>query len=282
MAAADPFTEPSAPPDPAGAPAAGAAQQPAAVPEPGRESGPDFLDRIHPERAVVGFTRLDGTVTFYNFVHAVMQQAAAARVMDFGAGRGAWHDVDPPWKRRLQDLRSGGAEVWACDVDPVVRTHPASHHQVVLSAGQRLPFEDGFFDVIVSDMTFEHIEEPGPVAAELLRVLRPGGVICARTPNRLGYAKLLAGLVPNGLHARVLRRVQPDRQERDVFPTYFRLNSVAQVRRWFVGCDVAWFHNSAEPSYYFGNAVLYRLLLVLHRLLPDALATSTCFIVRKP
>jgi SAM-dependent methyltransferase len=243
---------------------------------------PADLNTIHPERALTGFTRLDGTVRFYSFVKAIMRQLDARRVMDFGAGRGAWQELDAPWLRELHDLRQYGATVIACDVDTAVLQHSASHEQVVLDPDGPLPFEDGSFDMIVSDRTFEHLEDPAPVARELLRVLRPGGFICARTPNRYGYVTMLAQLVPNRRHVALLSRAQPDRQARDVFPTYFRLNSVRDMRRHFPGCEVTWFRDSAEPSYYFGNPWLYRMGLLVHRLLPDALATSLCVMIRKP
>lgn len=241
----------------------------------------EFLDRIHPERGVIGFTKTDGTITFYSFIKAIMREHGARRVLDFGAGRGALLQTGPMWKRELADLRQYGATVWAADIDPVVATHPASDEQVVLEIDQPLPFEDGFFDIIVSDFTFEHIEKPGDVAGELLRVLRPGGYICARTPNKYGYAKVATGLVPNRLHKSALRRIQPDRQAQDVFPTFFRMNSVRDIRRAFAGCEVVAYRDSAEPAYFFGSAALYRVMRLVHKLLPDALATSIVFIIRK-
>ena len=241
-----------------------------------------FLDRIHPERRLTGFTKLDGTVRFYSFVKAIMRDLDCRRVMDFGAGRGAFASLDRGWRRDLQDLRQFGAEVWACDVDPVVESHPCSDHQVVIEPGAPLPFDDGHFDMIVSDVTFEHLDDAGAAARELLRVLRPGGVICARTPNKYGYASLLTRMVPNWLHVRFLRRIQPGREAKDIFPTRFRLNSVRAVRRHFAGADVHWYRDSAEPAYYFGNGILYRLGLFAHKLLPDVLATSLClFIVKR-
>ena len=151
-----------------------------------------------------------------------MCELQAQRVMDFGAGRGApLLRETRRWRKDLLDLRQHGAEVYACDIDPAVKSHQWSDHQVVLDA-RSIPFEDEFFDMIVSDVTFEHIREPERVAAELVRVLRPGGFICARTPNRYGYPKFFASLVPNKLHARVLSYVQPrGRQEADIFPTAF-------------------------------------------------------------
>lgn len=246
----------------------------------------DFTLRIHPEKNIDNSSKLDGTVRFYNLVRAAMLRTRARQVLDFGAGRGAfWHLSQEPdgslLHRHLQDLRFEGAEVTAADVDPVVLGHPASHRQVVITPGEPLPFADEAFDVIVSDVTFEHIDDPGPVAGELLRVLKPGGYICARTPNKFGYVKIITAMIPNRSHVRLLRRIQPTRKAEDVFPTRYKLNSVADVRKHFPGCDIYHYQDSAEPSYYFGNSIIYWLFLIVHRLLPDVFGTSLCLFIRK-
>ncbi len=251
-----------------------------------RPSQGDFTYEIHPEKNIDNSSKLDGTVRFYSLVRAAMLRTDARQVLDFGAGRGAfWRLSGQPGgsllRRHLQDLRFGGAEVTAADVDPVVATHPCSHRQVVIQVGSALPFADGAFDVIVSDVTFEHVDDPQFVASELLRVLRPGGYICARTPNKFGYVKVVTSMIPNAQHARFLRRIQPDRLAEDVFPTRYKMNSLADIRQLFSGCEVFHYYDSAEPSYYFGNKILYRIFLAIHRILPDVLATSMCVFIRK-
>jgi SAM-dependent methyltransferase len=246
----------------------------------------DFTRRIHPEKGLDSSSKLDGTVRFYSFVRAAMLRTEARQVLDFGAGRGAFWSLNDGehgslLHRHLQDLRFGGAEVTAADIDPVVLTHPCSNRQVVLRPGEPLQFADESFDVIVSDVTFEHVEEPALVARELLRVLRPGGYICARTPNKWGYVKFITSLIPNRAHVALLKFIQPDRRAEDVFPTKYRLNSVSEIRRHFAGCEVFHYFDSAEPSYYFGNEIVYRLMLAVHRVMPDFMATSLCVFIRK-
>lgn len=201
------------------------------------------------------------------------------RILDYGAGEGtAFRD---PERAVLYDLRPLG-EVWACDVDPIVSQHPGAHHHVLIEENQSLPFEDGQFDLIVSDVVFEHIRQPDRVTPELMRVLRPGGVICARTPNSFGYPALATRMIPNRLHSAALRVIQPERRSEDVFPTVFRLNRPSAIRKAFPGCAVSWYGDSGEPAYYFGNRLLYGILAGLHRILPETLATSFCFFIEKP
>lgn len=52
----------------------------------------------------------------------------------------------------------------------------------VLAVSQRLPFADGVFDAVLSLHVLEHVSNPFACAAELLRVLKPGGTLFAVTP----------------------------------------------------------------------------------------------------
>lgn len=240
-----------------------------------------ILERFHSEYSVSGFTKLDGTVRFFGFVRSLCH--SGMRVLDFGAGRGAWVHEDPsPYRRHLRDLRTRGARVVAADVDEAVKENACSDEQVLLTEGGPLPFRDDEFDLVVSDFVFEHIDDPATVSAELRRVTKSGGWICARTANRYGYVTWASRLVPNRQHRAALRRIQPSRKEIDVFPVVYRLNSVRQVRSHFPNCDVHYYRDSGEPAYHFNRTALYRMFLILHNLLPDVLNTGIAFFIRVP
>lgn len=241
-----------------------------------------FLEKIHPELSIDDFCYLSGTINFYSFVRAIMLRQKPDRVMDFGAGRGAFAYEKSILAANLRDFRYNGAKVVACDVDEAVLSHPCSDEQVVITPGQPLPFADNTFGLIVSDMTFEHIADPEFVSKELLRVLKPGGYICARTPNKYGYVAFASSMIPNKLHAHLLRKIQPNRESRDVFPTVYKMNTKRELNRLFKGCKVSIFAISGEPSYYFGSRILYNLLLFVHKLLPQSLALTLCVFIRKP
>lgn len=243
----------------------------------------DFTFRTHTEKRIDGFTALDGTIQFFGFVQAVLAKTGAARVLDFGAGRGAaLHDDNSNYRRSVRNLQVEGVYVIACDVDDVVMSHPGSDEQIVVKLNVPLPFADNTFDVVVSDMTFEHIANAKFVASELKRILRPGGYICARTPNRYGYVRLVTGLIPNNLHSKILKYIQPKRKIMDVFPTYYRMNSPSSIKRLFSGCNVYHYYHNAEPAYYFDNQFLYYLFLILHKILPDLASTTLCVFIEKP
>lgn len=211
------------------------------------------LERLYPEVAAGGFSRVDGTVAFYGRVNALLSPTMT--VMDFGAGRGAAAVEDPVlYRRNLQTLKGRVREVIGVDIDPAVLGNPAVDRSIVASASGPLPLDDEAVDLIVADFSFEHVERPERVSAELDRVLKPGGWICARTPSRSGYISVVARLVPNRWHATALRTLQPHRRAMDVFPTHYRLNTWKDLKRHFptqrfLHCGYG--HNG--PPAYFGS-----------------------------
>lgn len=53
----------------------------------------------------------------------------------------------------------------------------------VIGDAARLPFDDDSFDVVSCIEVLEHLFEPQRAATEILRVLKPGGVLIATVPN---------------------------------------------------------------------------------------------------
>lgn len=58
--------------------------------------------------------------------------------------------------------------------------------RILTGAGEHLPFPDGHFDLVLSHEVLEHVEDDRAAAAEIARVLRPGGRLALFVPNR-GY-----------------------------------------------------------------------------------------------
>src|ERR1700684_795913 len=182
----------------------------------------DIVSIFYPENGAGGFTRCDGTIQFYQRVHALLRPDDV--VLDFGAGRGAAHYQDSSLYRKcLRNLRGEARSVIGVDVDPIASANPYIHEAVVIDAGSPLLFANHTFDLIVSDSTFEHVSDAARIAYELDRVLKVGGWICARTPHRNGYVALRNRLVPAGIAGRLVSAAQSERKAEDIFPAYYRM-----------------------------------------------------------
>ncbi len=226
----------------------------------------------YPEVAAGGYSRVDGTIQFFGRIQALLQPGMV--VLEFGAGRGHELLEDPvAYRRGLRELRGRAARVIGVDVDPVVMTNPFLDEAHVIAVDAALPLADSSVDMIVSDHVFEHVGNPDHVAAELTRVLRPGGWICARTPSLTSYVGVAVNLLPNRLHARLLRILQPGRKAVDVFPTRYRLNSCWALKRHFpparfVHASYAW---DAEPVYVGAFSPAWHIMRLVHALTPRPL-----------
>lgn len=239
------------------------------------------IQRSYPEARFGGFTRDDGGIEFYSRIGALIQPHF--RVLDYGAGRGAQIAEDgSPFRRSLKTLKGRVAHVEGCDVDPAVLENPYVDAAKVFDPAKPLPYPDASFDLIFSSWVLEHVEDPATVSAELMRVLKPGGYLCAVTPNKLGYIALASRLAGNARHVKLLERIQPDRKAQDVFPAFYRLNTKGAIERHFgPHGEVVVYAMSSEPSYYFGNAAIFRAFRLIHKLTPAALHTALFIFVRK-
>lgn len=59
--------------------------------------------------------------------------------------------------------------------------HKIFRHTDVVGDAHQLPFRDGAFDRVFALNVFEHLREPKRAAAEILRVLKPGGAVSIHT-----------------------------------------------------------------------------------------------------
>jgi SAM-dependent methyltransferase len=234
-----------------------------------------------PELVAGGFTRNDGAIEFFSRVHSLFPEGAV--VLDFGAGRGEWGTEDiVEYRRRLFDFRSPGRRVIGVDVDPVVMTNPLLDEAYVL-VKNNIPLPDNSVDIIVAEWVFEHIDNPVEVVSELVRVLRVGGWICARTPNRYGYIALGARFVPNQLHVRALRKLQPERKSIDVFATRYRMNTKGELDRLFPRSRFT--HGTygplIDPPYFGRSRLSIGLVRGISRFIPESFSPVLCVFIRK-
>jgi SAM-dependent methyltransferase len=214
---------------------------------------------FYPELAFGGIPRYDGVIEFYSRLNSMITSKAV--VVDFGCGRGL-HTEDPVALRRdLRRLRGKAAKVIGLDVDIAARSNPTIDEFRSLTLGQSWPIDDESIDFVLCDCVLEHLADPGYLFREAGRVLVRGGVLCIVTTNLLSYVGLAARLIPNKLHSAVLSRTQLSREEKDVFPTLYRCNTVFAVRREMErhGFSAAVFGHDGGPGYLRFSKIAYAI-----------------------
>jgi len=94
-------------------------------------------------------------------------------ILDAGCGTGG----------TLSHLRGLG-ELWGCDVAPeaLEECRTRGFENICRSPIETLDFPDERFDVVVSCDVIEHIEADAQAMGEMVRVLRPGGILVLTVP----------------------------------------------------------------------------------------------------
>jgi ubiquinone/menaquinone biosynthesis C-methylase UbiE len=150
-------------------------------------------------------------------------RGAGTQWLDVGCGRRLipqWMGGHTEWEARLV-ARAG--MLAGVDPDfPALRDNQSCRFKANADA-TALPFADGSFDLVTSNMVFEHIERPLPALIEIRRVLRRGGQLLVLTPNWLDIVTIAAHVIPNRIHPAIVSRIET-RGAADVYPTHFRFN----------------------------------------------------------
>jgi len=138
-------------------------------------------------------------------------------VLDIGAGAGIVSEMN--FKQNVKFI-------CGIDLDPRVQENPMLHEGKIADAS-RIPYEDEKFDLIFADNVMEHLEDPEGVFAEAKRVLKPGGLLLFKTPNRWHYMPIIARATPLSFH-KFVNQLR-GRAGVDTFKTFYRANSKHQV-----------------------------------------------------
>jgi ubiquinone/menaquinone biosynthesis C-methylase UbiE len=147
--------------------------------------------------------------------------------LDLGCG----HQVLPAWRlEQEKKLIEKAGMVVGIDADlPSVEKHRSVHVKLVGNISA-LPFRESSFDLVTANMVVEHLDNPVLQFQEVSRVLKSGGIFVFHTPNAWGYSTMLARLLPESLKLALIRVLQ-GRPSEDVFKTFYRANTEADINR---------------------------------------------------
>jgi SAM-dependent methyltransferase len=100
------------------------------------------------------------------------------------------NNYDPQTLEMIEEVTMRGGKILDCGAglrpdayEAVVNFEIVDYPSTdVLGVGQALPFRDAVFDVVFSFAVLEHVSDPFECAAEITRVLKPGGKVYAKVP----------------------------------------------------------------------------------------------------
>lgn len=236
------------------------------------------MKEYNPHSNKVGcFSDNDGTIDFYSRINCLINNDF--EVLDFGAGRGEWVENNNSFMKKIRNLKGKVKKVYACDVDEAVNKNNTVD-EVLQMKGDKVLCPDESFDIIFADFVLEHIKDPLVFSQEINRLLKPGGWFCARSPHKYNLISIFNKIIPKQIHISILKYVQPSRKEVDVFPAYYRLNSLKELKKYFRKYKDKSFIFRSDPSYFFGNKHIYHFQKFLNNFLFEPLV-GTLFVYKQ-
>jgi SAM-dependent methyltransferase len=178
----------------------------------------DVLDRLRSDPLYVRYKAR---------IVELLEPIPGKRYLDIGVGTGG---------DAIELVRRHGVEVVGVDSSAamVAEARWRGLAQAMVGDARALPFDAALFDGAWSDRTFQHLAEPGEALAEMVRVVRPGGLVVVADPD---YGTQVVNIPDQELADRVLRfRAGVGN---------WRLSH--QMRRLFVEAGLANVHTEAAP-----------------------------------
>jgi 2-polyprenyl-3-methyl-5-hydroxy-6-metoxy-1,4-benzoquinol methylase len=171
------------------------------------------------------------------------QEIYGSLLQRYVSERVRWLDAGCGWRilgEDLENIENSLAETAGMVVGTDLEFGALAKHRNitrrVCATLDALPFPDQAFDLVTCNMVVEHLADPKTSLGEMVRLVSPNGRLVIHTPNLLNYLVFANHIVGKMLPRKlVLRLVQASdkRGESDIFPTYYRANSVTKLRQLF-------------------------------------------------
>lgn len=103
------------------------------------------------------------------------------RILDLGCGAGLMVQAG---RARGYDFYGAGYQLYDAHEPAAPELIEKGVLRQITDNPYRLPYEDGFFDVVISDQVFEHVMDYPGTIREIHRVLKPGGAFMHVFPSK--------------------------------------------------------------------------------------------------
>lgn len=192
---------------------------------------------------------------YHDLIAAVVSQDTA--LIDVGCGRMSLAETAIHTVRR-----SVGVDLSLNDLQ-----QNTTVHQRVLADAGNLPFASASFDVLVSQWTVEHLQDPQSVFNEMSRIVRPGSQLILFTTNAHHYIPLVSRLIPDGVQ-RFLIQGLLQRPGHESHPTFYRANTPRAINTLarIAGLQVQACMYVGNPFYLAFSPLLFRLALIYEKI----------------
>lgn len=100
-----------------------------------------------------------------------------ARVLDAGGGNGTY-------AAQIQQRFGAQAHLYEIEAERTQEALTNGIDTAVVAAAEATPYPTDFFDTIISNEVIEHVADDRISAAEIVRILKPGGRLVLFCPNR--------------------------------------------------------------------------------------------------
>jgi len=170
---------------------------------------------------------------YYDELMKILGCVSHKRVLDVGFGYG----------EMLARLSAANAETYGVEIAQEAVDHArnnAPHATVSVASAENMPFEDGFFDIVLCSGVVEHLGKLYAGIGEMHRILKGSGFLLAVVPNKNWLGKLYkwAGLNYVSRTLRGLDSNQPIERELGLLGWIHVLNASGFVVDFWRPCNV--------------------------------------------
>lgn len=116
----------------------------------------------------------------FGLVSRLLPRRKVGRLLEIGYGSGVFM---PELARRCEDLHGIDIHPRASEVEARLRDHGVAA-RLVSGSAESLPYDSEMFDVVVAVSCLEFVPDAAKAAAEIRRVLKPGGCLVFVTPGK--------------------------------------------------------------------------------------------------